>query len=382
MKGTMLAARAYPNESRLRLEEVPIPDPGPGDVLVKVAATGLGPAPIVWWQRGLTKPLPVTPGHEIAGTVAEVGELVAGFRPGQPVRVHANLTCRDCVLCRTDREPLCSRASIIGGIVFGPEGVDLNAPYHDGGLAEYVRVPAHLLDPLPETIPLDVAARFHDLGVAARALKLAGLDPGATLVVIAATGAMGAATIRLAPLYAVGRVIAIGRSRERLERVKALDPGLVEVIALQELPEDWADQGLVTAAIRRLTPGGPSAVIDYLGEGRLAGAATLSMRNGGTLVLIGSGPQPLAVPTGLLMQRGFRVAGSRSCMRRDAKELIELVAGGRLHTADLTTHNIPLANVNDAVDELQTRTRGAWLITVQMASAAAGAQKTEEAVAR
>jgi len=351
-------------------------------VLVKVAATGLGPGPIVWWQRGLTKPLPVTPGHEIAGTVAQVGGAVAGFQPGQPVRVHANITCRDCALCRTDREPLCSRASIIGGIVFGPEGVDLNAPYHDGGLAEYVRVPAHLLDPVPQTIPLDVAARFHDLGVAARALKLAGLDPGATVVVIAATGAMGVATIRLAPLHGVGRVIAIGRSRERLERVKALDPGLVEVLALEELPEDSAVQGLLTTAIRRLTPGGADAVIDYLGDGGVAGAAALSMRNGGTLVLIGSGPHPLAMPTGLLMQRGFRVTGSRSCTRRDAQELIELVAVGRLHTADLTTHNIRLAEVNEAVDELLTRTRGAWLMTVQVGPAGAVTPKVEKAAAR
>lgn len=382
MQGTMIAARAYPDEKRLRIEEIPIPAIGAGDVLVKVAATGLTPGPIEWWQRGITKPLPVTPGHEIAGTIAEIGGGVAEFQSGQRVRVHANLTCRDCVMCRTDQEQFCSRSSIIGGIVFGPEGVELNAPYHDGGLAEYVKVPAHLLDPLPDSIPLEVAARFHELGVAARALKLAGLEPGAALVVIAATGAMGVATVRLAPLYGVGRIIAIGRSRERLERVKALDPGLVEVIALSELSDDWAEKGLLIQAIRRYAPVGPTAVIDYLGDGRLAGIAGLSMALRGAVVIVGSGPQPLAIPTGALMVKGIRVVGSRSCVRRDAQELIQLVGAGRLRTEDLTTHNFSLADVNEVVEEVHDRKLGAWMMTVHVASADAAAMSAEKAVVR
>lgn len=366
MNGTMLAARAHAGEHRLRLEPVPIPEPGPQDVLVRVVATGLGPGPVIWWQHGMTQPLPVTPGHEIAGTVATVGSAVEGVQAGDRVRVHANLTCRDCVLCRTDREPLCARASILGGLVFGPEGVELNAPYHDGGLAEYVRVPAWLLDPLPDSLPLAVAARAHDLGVANRALKLASLEPGGALVVLAATGAMGAATIRLAPLFGASRVVAVGRSRSRLERVRALDPGLVEVIALEELPEGGAAQGVLAGAIRKLAPDGAQAVVDYLGDGRVTGAAALGMRNGGTVVLIGAGREPLALPTGLLMANGYRVAGSRSCTRRDAREVLELLRTGRLAIDDLVTHRVPLPEVNRAVEELMGRGEGAWLITVDV----------------
>lgn len=366
MNGTMLAARAHAGEHRLRLEPVPIPEPGPQDVLVRVVATGLGPGPVIWWQHGMTQPLPVTPGHEIAGTVATVGSAVEGVQAGDRVRVHANLTCRDCVLCRTDREPLCARASILGGLVFGPEGVELNAPYHDGGLAEYVRVPAWLLDPLPDSLPLAVAARAHDLGVANRALKLASLEPGGALVVLAATGAMGAATIRLAPLFGASRVVAVGRSRSRLERVRALDPGLVEVIALEELPEGGAAQGVLAGAIRKLAPDGAQAVVDYLGDGRVTGAAALGMRNGGTVVLIGAGREPLALPTGLLMANGYRVAGSRSCTRRDAREVLELLRTGRLAIDDLVTHRVPLPEVNRAVEELTGRGEGAWLITVDV----------------
>lgn len=371
MNGTMLAARAHAGENRLRLETVPIPEPGPQDVLVRVAATGLGPGPVIWWQHGMTQPLPVTPGHEIAGTVAEAGSAAGAVRAGDRVRVHANLTCRDCVLCHTDREPLCARASILGGLVFGPEGVELNASYHDGGLAEYVKVPAWLLDPLPDSLPFPIAARAHDLGVANRALKLAAVEPGGTLVVLAATGAMGAATIRLAPLFGVARVVAVGRSRSRLERVRALDPGLVDVVALEELPEGWAEQGVLAGAIRQAAPGGAQAVVDYLGDGRLAAAAALGLRNGGTLVLIGAGREPLALPTGLLMANGLRVVGSRSCTRRDAREVLELLRTGRVAIDDLVTHRVALTDVNRAVEELTARAEGAWLITVDVGTPAA-----------
>jgi threonine dehydrogenase-like Zn-dependent dehydrogenase len=366
MNGTMLAARAHAGEHRLRLEPVPVPEPGPQDVLVRVVATGLGPGPVLWWQHGMTQPLPVTPGHEIAGTVVEVGSAVDSVRAGDRVRVHANLTCRDCVLCRTDREPLCARASILGGLVFGPEGVELNAPYHDGGLAEYVRVPAWLLDLLPDSLPFPIAARAHDVGVANRALKLASLEPGGVLVVLAATGAMGVATIRLAPLFGVARVVAVGRSRARLERVRALDPGLVEVIATEELPEGWQERGLLARAIRQAAPEGAQAVVDYLGDGRQGAAAALGMRNGGTLVLVGAGREPLPLPTGLLMANGLRVAGSRSCTRRDACEVLELLRTGRLAIDDLLTHRVPLPEVNRAVEELMGRGEGAWLITVDV----------------
>lgn len=371
MNGSMLAARAHAGENRLRLETVPIPEPGPQDVLVRVAATGLGPGPVIWWQHGMTQPLPVTPGHEIAGTVAEAGSAAGAVRAGDRVRVHANLTCRDCVLCHTDREPLCARASILGGLVFGSEGVELNASYHDGGLAEYVKVPAWLLDPLPDSLPFPIAARAHDLGVANRALKLAAVEPGGTLVVLAATGAMGAATIRLAPLFGVASVVAVGRSRSRLERVRALDPGLVDVVALEELPEGWAEQGVLAGAIRQAAPGGAQAVVDYLGDGRLAAAAALGLRNGGTLVLIGAGREPLALPTGLLMANGLRVVGSRSCTRRDAREVLELLRTGRLAVDDLVTHRVPLTDVNRAVEELTARAEGAWLITVDVGTPAA-----------
>lgn len=68
----------------------------------------------------------MAPGHEIAGVVTELGSNVETRRVGDRVRVHGNLICGSCVFCTTDRETLCSQASMLGGVVFGPDAVPLN----------------------------------------------------------------------------------------------------------------------------------------------------------------------------------------------------------------------------------------------------------------
>ena len=366
MTDQMLAARAYPDKNSLRLEEIDRPEVGHEDVLVKVATAGIGPGPLTLWERGMLKVLPTTLGHKIAGTVEQVGAGVNDFRAGDRVRVHANLTCRKCKFCLSDREPVCSQCSLIGFATFGPNAMPLYERYHDGGLAEYVRVPAWSLDPLPEEISFEVGAMIHDLAVASRALKLAELDPGSTIVVTAATGAIGVSTIKLAALFGIARVVAVGRSRERLESVKALAPGLVEILALEDLPENWPESGLLTKAIRDLVPEGPDAVIDYL-PGRAAGTlqTLTSMRTGGTAVAIGGNQEPLMLPALAIMANCWRMVGSRSCTRSDALELIDLLKMGRLEVDDLITHRFPLREVNAAVDTLRNRTEPTWMIFVQ-----------------
>ena len=365
MNGQMLAARAYPGEESFRLEEIDRPELGHGDALVKVAASGLAPGMLTLWHRGMIKLLPATLGQEIAGTVEQVGDEVDGFRPGERVRVHANLTCRQCEFCLSDREPLCRQCSLIGFAPFGPDAMPLYERYHDGGLAEYVRVPAWSLDPLPEEISFEVGAKIHDLAVASRGLKLAGLEPGSTIVVTAATGAMGVATIKLAASFGVGRVIAVGRSQERLAHVQALAPGLVETLAMEELPETWAEDRLLTKAILDLVPEGPSAVIDYLPDGPGTWQAVTSMRTGGSAVVIGGNSAPAMLPAAAIMVNCWRVVGSRTCTRSDALELINLLEVGGLQVDDLITHRFSLQEVNAAAEAVSSRSEPTWMVVVK-----------------
>ncbi|MQY06609.1 alcohol dehydrogenase catalytic domain-containing protein [Actinomadura macrotermitis] len=361
----MLAAQALKGSTALHLTKVPVPEPGPRDVLVKVAAAGLAPGMMKLLELGAFKHLPTTLGHEAAGTVAAVGAGVTGFAEGDRVRLHPNLTCRNCVPCRTDREMMCAQQAMVGHASFGDAPTPLYDAYHDGGLAEYVRVPHWLLDPLPDRVGFDVGAKVHDLANAVRALKCADLPLGATLVVTAATGTMGTAAVKLAPFFGVARLVLVGRSAERLAAVRRLAGGLpTETVALGELPDGWAAAQGLTRRLREIAPEGVHAVLDFVPDGPVMAQAAAAMATGGTLVHMGGNPGPLPIPARIWMSRCWRFVGTRACTRTDAQEVLDLLGRGVLDADELITHRFPLAQAERAVAAMRDRSEPIWMAVV------------------
>jgi threonine dehydrogenase-like Zn-dependent dehydrogenase len=360
----MLAARAYEGEKELRLEEVDRPTPGPGDVVIKVESAGLAVGVLTQWLGGTYPVLPRTLGNEAAGLIAEVGSEVDDFSVGDRVRLHPNLCCRKCEYCTTGREQMCDAHSIIGQGIFGPAAMPQHLEYRDGCLAEYVRAPAWLIDPLPETVSFDAAAKVHDVADVLSAWKNADCRPGATVVFTAATGAVGSAFVRMAPLLGVSRVIAVARSSERLETLKELEPDLVETVAFDQLAEDWGETEGLTKRIQELAPAGVDAVIDFLPAGPGTWQAIKALKRGGTGVVMGPNFTPVPVPTFMLMRNCWRVIGTRGCTREDAREVLEWLDQGRLQIDDLVTHSFPLAEIGDASRIVLQRPEPTWMVTL------------------
>lgn len=358
----MLAARAHPQATTLALEQVTIPEPGPDDVLIKVASAGLAPGMMTLLAMGAFKHLPTILGHEAAGSVDAVGANADQQLLGKRVRVHPVLACRNCTYCRTDREQMCHESALIGHASFGTGPLELYGRYHDGAFAEYVRVPNWLVDVLPDNVSFDVAAKVHDLGNAVRALKLTGLPLGGTLLVTAATGTMGTATVKLAPFFGVGRLVLVGRSAERLEAVRALSRHTpVDVVATEQLDANWAESQGLTRRLRAIAPAGVDAVTDYLPAGGGSTQALAALATGGTLVHMGANPTPFQLPAIALMRNLWRIVGNRACTRTDTDEVLRLLASGALHTDDLITHQFSLADVNDALAALHNRQDPMWM---------------------
>ena len=95
-KGQMRALRANKQSERPRLERVDIPEVGPQDVLIKVASAGLVPGNMAMLKIGRLTTLPTTLGHNVAGIVEKIGELVDTVEVGERVRLHPNLSCGTC----------------------------------------------------------------------------------------------------------------------------------------------------------------------------------------------------------------------------------------------------------------------------------------------
>ncbi|WP_431904891.1 NAD(P)-dependent alcohol dehydrogenase [Nonomuraea sp. bgisy101] len=202
------------------LREVPVPEPGPGQVLVKVGGAGAchsdlhimeAPAP----APGEGTRLPFTLGHENAGWVETPGPGVAGFAPGDPVIVYGPWGCGLCANCREGKENYCQRTGGLGGGLGG----------HDGGMAEYLLVPAsRFLIPLGTLDPRE-AAPLSDAGLTSyhavkRSLHL--LGPGSTAVVIGA-GALGQMAIQmLQALSAATTVVTVDTAAGKLEIAKRM----------------------------------------------------------------------------------------------------------------------------------------------------------------
>jgi threonine dehydrogenase-like Zn-dependent dehydrogenase len=260
---------------------------------------------------------------------------------------------------------MCHESAMVGHAAFGRGPLALYARYHNGGLAEYALAPVHLLDRLPPHVSFDVGAKLHDLANAVRALKLAGLQAPGRLVITAATGTMGTATIKLARFYGARELVLVARSRERLEALRGLAGDLpVQCIALETLADGAPQHGL-TARLRQLLPDGADAVIDYFPDGAGSMQALRALATGGTLVHMGGNSMPLDLPIREVMVQCWRIVGTRGCTRKDTDEVLALLADGRLRADELITHRYPLARVNDALDGIRRREEPMWMVVVK-----------------
>ena len=126
----------------LELRKVPVPKPGPDQLLVHIRCCGVCRTDLHVLDGELTEPkLPLILGHQIVGTIAEVGSEVDGFKAGQRIGVPwLGSTCGRCRYCRTERENLCDAARFTGYQI-------------DGGYAEYAVVNPRFALPLPGSYP-------------------------------------------------------------------------------------------------------------------------------------------------------------------------------------------------------------------------------------
>lgn len=357
----MLAARAYPGERHFRLEQVPIPAVGPRDVLIRVHWSGLARGTLsLWRERGRIKLLPATLGNEAAGEVVEMGAETFGVTAGQRVRMHAPVDCG----------PPHERATfLIGHAIYNDAAMPLYAQYHDGGLAEYVKVPFENVDLIPDGVSYEHAAKVHVVAVAYRTLRETGAGIGDTVVVTGATGATGAGAIAAAPIFGITRVIAVSRTAASLENVVRLNPGLVTPLALETLGDDWRETKALTAAIRDLAgANGVAGVADFLPtESAATVQAIMALRSGGRAILSGGNREVLPLVYGAIRIKLLSIGTSNGFERSDAAEIMAMMAAGRYDAAPMITHRHPLANVNEAVIDIDERRGNPMLVSIQVA---------------
>src|ERR1039458_9131113 len=175
-----MRAVVYRGVNDMRVETVPVPEIGPGELLIKVATCGICGTDLKKIHTG-SHSAPRIFGHEMAGTIVEVGQGVSRFALGERVVVHHHVPCGNCYNCRKQTPTQCTLYKKVGVTAgFEPSG---------GGFAEYIRVMDWIVASrgvvhIPESIPFEQAAFVEPVNTVLKGVKLLNLAPDDTVLVI------------------------------------------------------------------------------------------------------------------------------------------------------------------------------------------------------
>ena len=296
----------------LSLERVADPIAGPKDIIIKVDACGVCFHDIVT-RNGTLKfgvQMPCILGHEISGTVVDVGRDVRAFQRGDRVAtVQRYHICGACRYCRTGRETLCPERKFTGdwGMV--------------GGYAEYVAIEDDNVALVPEGVELqDAAIVACAIGTILNAIREIGkLQPGETALVTGAGGGLGMHAIQLARL-AGALVIAQTTSPEKADQIRALG---AHTVIVHSRGEDFSN------AVKKANGGlGVDVAIDNVGS-QLFESIRRSMGIGGRWIMIGqlTGEFVPFNPAQLFL-KNVSMLSATSTTRKQLDDCLALVARG------------------------------------------------------
>ncbi len=329
---------------RLSLEEVPRPRAGAGEIVLRVHSATICGTDVRILDG--TKTRDVRPGHpighECAGTIAEIGPEVRGFREGEAVSVCVVVSCGRCAACAMDRENLCVNRSTLG--------------YHtDGCFAEYMRIPAAAVERgnlfrLPDAVPLEVAPLLEPTGCCINGWhELAvGQDEagrrGRESLVIFGAGPIGLIHLMLAR--------AGGVTPQRVGFVTVVEPLPHRREAARRFGADEAVDFEGFDVRDRFD----SAIL-AVGRTELVEVAMRAVRDCGRISLFAGFDRgaSVAIDPNAIHYRQLRLTGGSESRRRDYRQALDMAAAGRLNLAPLITHRYPIERYQEAFDAAANR---------------------------
>lgn len=317
----------------LVIGEVPEPEVNENEILMKVKAAAICIADIYSIKGERPLKLPHIMGHEAAGIVADVGNAVRKFKPGDRILGNAIVTCKECYYCKRDLEQVCENHKIIG--------TDAGT---QGAFAEYYKLPAENIYHLPEEIPFDQATVITSpLASAYHGVRVADIQKGDTVVVYGG-GAIGYHAMLGALTYNDVRVFMVDTVDEKLELAKKA--GAAAVINAEH--EDPVD------AVRRLTDGrGAVVAIEAVGSPKTVDQAILSLRKAGRAVLMGAPWEKIIFEfedyRKDFLFKELKISSSITNRKDEMEPLIELVKTKRIDLSHSISLTLPFEKINDGI---------------------------------
>ena len=335
------------------VEDVQIDKPGPREVLVRTAAAGVCHSDMHFFNGTYPGAVPCVLGHESAGIVEDVGELVTYVKPGDHVITCLSVFCGHCEYCLTGHMSLCQEPEVRRGHDEAPRlskgGHGLTQFANLGSFAEQMLVHEHAVVKVRKDMPLDRAALIGcgvTTGVGA-VIHTAAVEPGATVAVIGC-GGVGLSAVNGAAIAGASKVIAVDMVASKLDLARKF--GATDTVD--------ASAGDAVEQVRDLTDGGVHYSFEAIGLKVTAEQAFRMIRRGGTATIIGM------IPPGEMVQlhgpdflsekkiQGSMMGSNR--FRVDMPRFVDFYLQGKLHLDDMISSRIKLGDVTDALLALDT----------------------------
>jgi D-arabinitol dehydrogenase (NADP+) len=302
-------------------QEVPIREPGAGEVRVKVMTSGICGTDIHIYRGEYLGSYPVTPGHEFAGVIEQVGAAVTRFKVGDRVAIEPNIACDNCLNCLNNRHNFCLNWQAVG----------VTRP---GGMAQYVTAPEKTVFDIGE-LPFEQGAFMEPLSCVLHGLERLDLDVAAKVAILGA-GPIGCLLLQVIRAQGAAEVTVVDKNTARTDFARTLGADTA-LTSLEDLPRDAFD-----------------AVVDATGVTAVMSRTLEFARHGGKILLFGVPPsgQKMTVEAFSIFRKGLTILSSFTSLR-NSYQALGLLKSGRVAVEGLISHRLPLESLERGIHLLE-----------------------------
>lgn len=316
---------------KMEIVEEPVPEAGRGQVLVRIEYNGICGSDVHFFKDGRVGDCVLTDkfvlGHEVSGTVVELGEGVENLNVGDRVALEPGYACGKCEFCKSGRYNLC------------PDVKFFAAPPVRGALQEYVAHPADMCFKLPDNVSTMEGALVEPLAVGLHATGLGNVGLGQSVVILGA-GCIGLVTLLSARARGASKIIVADLYEKRLEYAREMGAD----VTINAQTED------VSGRIREILKEGPDVVLETAGSPATIAQTAHIAKRGGTIVLVGMSAQSeISYNFFQIMEKEATV----KCVFRYRNlypTAIAAIASGSINVKQIVTHEFSLEDSNLAFD--------------------------------
>lgn len=316
---------------KMEIVEEPVPEAGRGQVLVRIEYNGICGSDVHFFKDGRVGDCVLTDkfvlGHEVSGTVVELGEGVENLNVGDRVALEPGYACGKCEFCKSGRYNLC------------PDVKFFAAPPVRGALQEYVAHPADMCFKLPDNVSTMEGALVEPLAVGLHATGLGNVGLGQSVVILGA-GCIGLVTLLSARARGASKIIVADLYEKRLEYAREMGADVTINAQTEDVP----------GRIREILKEGPDVVLETAGSPATIAQTAHIAKRGGTIVLVGMSAQSeISYNFFQIMEKEATV----KCVFRYRNlypTAIAAIASGSINVKQIVTHEFSLEDSNLAFD--------------------------------